>query len=191
MKRIIWLLLAVVPAYLLVDWLLPPDICGLFGDTLAAQTVQSGNPSPTPIGVVGANNAICDPYNPTICISSGTPKVILSAASNNSQLIGSAGLSSLNGVTITNTAATLQDVRFYDTATAPTCSSATGVVTNYPIGAGTATNPTTMVLDLGPLGKVFKLGIGVCITGANANNDNTNAALGLNLNLTFKNAATQ
>jgi hypothetical protein len=190
MKR--WLILAVFPAYLFVDWVLPPDVFGLFGDVVAAQTTQSGNPHPVPVGVVGANNAVCDPYNPTICIASGTPTVILSAASNNSQLVGgSAGLASLMEITIQNTAVTLQDVRFYDTAVAPTCSSATGLVANYPIGGGTATAPTIVTPPLGPLGKLFKLGIGVCITGANANNDNTNAATGLNLNLTYKIATPQ
>jgi hypothetical protein len=159
--------------------------------TIVMAAVQSGNPTPTPAGVVSTNAALCDPYNPTVCIAGGTSTVILSAATNNSQLIGPAGLASLMEITITNTATSLQDVRFYDTAVAPTCSSAAGVVSNYPIAAGTATAPSVIEVTLGPLGKVFKLGIGLCITAVNSNSDNGNAATGLNLNLTYKTAATQ
>jgi hypothetical protein len=107
-----------------------------------------------------------------------TPSTILSAASNNSTSVkGSAG--TLCSVSIINTTATLMDVRFYDTGSAPTCSSATGMVANFVVQANT-TSPG-MSPNLGPYGMAFASGIGVCITGVNANNDNTNAATGLNL----------
>lgn len=112
-----------------------------------------------------------------------TSGVILSAASNNSTSIkGSAG--TLCELVIIQTTTTLMDVRLYDTGSAPTCSSATGVVANYVVQSN-ATSPG-MVINLGTFGKAFASGIGICITGANANNDNTNAATGLNVNYSFK-----
>jgi len=112
-----------------------------------------------------------------------TPGVILTAASNNSTSIkGSAGI--LCELTVINTTVTLVDVRLYDTASAPTCSSATGVVANYPVQANTVS--PGFALPLGAYGKQFTLGIGICITGANANNDNTNAVTGINVNYAYK-----
>lgn len=110
--------------------------------------------------------------------------VVLSAVSNNSQMVGTAGPRQLFEITALTTAAALMDVRLYDTATAPTCSSATGMKANYPVlskadGGG-------FTITFGALGKTFNLGIGLCITGANANDDNTNATTGMNLNFTFK-----
>ena len=112
------------------------------------------------------------------------PGVILSAASNNSQLIGPAGAHALMTLEVFNTTAAVLDVRFYDVATAPTCSSATGVVANYPVPS--LANGGGFALNFGFNGKAFLNGIGLCITGVNANNDNTNATTGLNLNYTYR-----
>lgn len=75
MSKLHWLCLAVIPAYLVVDFVLPPAIFGLFGDVVAAQ--QSGNPSPGPIGIVSSNVAVCDPSNPMNCLipAGGGPQV--------------------------------------------------------------------------------------------------------------------
>ena len=113
--------------------------------------------------------------SPTGAPSGGT---ILSAASNNSTSIkGTPG--TLYSVTWLQTTTTLMDVRFYDTASAPTCSSATGMKLNFVVQSNATTPGATF--NLGPFGIAFTTGIGVCITGANANNDNTNAVTGLNL----------
>jgi len=107
-----------------------------------------------------------------------TPLTILSAASNNSTSI-KASPGTLYSVTWINTTTTLMDIRFYDTASAPTCSSATGMKLNFVVQSN-ATSPGGSPV-FGPAGIAFASGIGVCITGANANNDNTNAVTGLNL----------
>lgn len=75
MSKLRGLLLAVIPAYLAVDFVLPPSIFGLFGDVVAAQ--QSGNPSPGPIGIVSSNVAVCDPSNPMNCLTpaGGGPQI--------------------------------------------------------------------------------------------------------------------
>ena len=82
-------------------------------------------------------------------------------------------------MTVIQTTTTLMDVRFYDTASSPTCSSATGMKLNF-VAQSNVTSPG-FTYNLGPTGVAFTSGIGVCITGANANNDNTNATTGLNL----------
>jgi hypothetical protein len=112
-----------------------------------------------------------------------TPGHILSAASNNATNI-KASAGTLSELSILQTTTTLMDVRLYDTATTPTCSSATGVVANYVVQSN-AVSPG-MTIPLGPFGKAFVNGIGICITGANADNDNTSAVTGLNVNYSFK-----
>lgn len=111
------------------------------------------------------------------------PQTILSAASNNSTLV-KATPGTLLSLTWMNTAATLMDLRFYDQATAPACSSATNMVANFVVQANTVSPGATP--NLGPTGLRFVNGIALCITGANANNDNSNAATGLNVVLGFQ-----
>lgn len=108
---------------------------------------------------------------------------ILSAVSNNSTLI-KAGPATLYAFTWVQTTTTLMDIRYYDTATAPTCSSATGMKINLPAQSNAVSAGATITPG-GPVGVAFANGIGVCITGANANNDNANATTGLNLVTTF------
>ena len=111
--------------------------------------------------------------------------IIHSAASNNSQLVGTAEghqVFELTVMSVTGTAAA--DIRLYDTAVAPTCSSATGVIANYPIAAGASSPGFT--INMGPYGKSFYAGVGVCITAGTANNDNTSATTGLVVNFTYR-----
>ena len=112
-----------------------------------------------------------------------TPSTILSAASNNSTSI-KASPGTLYSVTWINTTTTLMDIRFYDTASAPTCSSATAMKMNFVVQSN-ATSPGGSPV-FGPAGIVFANGIGVCITGGNTNSDNSNAVTGLNVNLGYK-----
>ena len=133
--------------------------------TIVDEQVYLGNP------VINANPA-----------GGATPGHILSAASNNSTSIkGSAG--TLYELTYLQTTTTLMDIRLYDTASAPTCSSATGVVNNYVVQSNVISAGAT--INMGPVGKKFVNGIGICITGANADNDNTNAVTGLNVNYSY------
>jgi hypothetical protein len=96
MKQAIRLLFASIIAYLVVDWTLPPGIFVLFGDTVAAQTTQSGNPSPGPIGVIGANVAVCDPYNPQNCL---TPAATTLVNASGTTGVVSAGMGNVVGKT--------------------------------------------------------------------------------------------
>jgi hypothetical protein len=115
----------------------------------------------------------CTPYH----LSGGT------AASNNSTNIkGSAG--TLCDLTVINTTSTLYYLKLYNLSSAPTCSSATGIVHVYPIpnaaGAGAGIQRTLVY------GEAFGTGIGFCVTGGGADTDNTNAATGVFVEASFK-----
>jgi hypothetical protein len=79
-----------------------------------------------------------------------------------------------------NTTTTLYYLKVYDLATAPTCSSATGIKHVYPIppasgsgGAGGLVAPKAL------FGEWYSLGFAYCVTGGGADTDNTNAAAGI------------
>jgi hypothetical protein len=116
-------------------------------------------------------------------IGGATGGTILSAASDNATSV-KASPGTLASVTWLQTTTTLMDVRFYDTASTPTCSSATGMKLNFVVQSNAVTPGATF--NFGPFGIAFTSGIGVCITGANANNDDTSAVLGLNLIYGYK-----
>lgn len=120
---------------------------------------------------------------PASATGGGTPGHALSAATNNSTNV-KASAGTLYSITIVNTTTTFADFRLYDTASAPTCSSATGAVENIPIQSN-AVSPG-IHLNFGPAGMAFTTGIGYCLTGANADNDNTNSVTGININYVFK-----
>jgi hypothetical protein len=105
----------------------------------------------------------------------------LSAATNNSTSIKSTG-GQVWQVTVINTTSSAADLRLYNSAAAPTCSSATGVVWNIPIPANTTAAGVVFSI---PTGLFFTKGIGVCLTASNADNDNTNTVTGLNVNIAF------
>lgn len=150
--------------------------------TIATNTGASIPVGSSVIGKVGIDQTSFGITNGVVVLSStvggATGGTILSAASNNSTSI-KASAGTLYSLTLIQTTTTLMDVRFYDTASAPTCSSATGMKLNF-VAQSNATSAGA-TYNLGPTGVAFTTGIGVCITGANANNDNTNAATGLNL----------
>jgi hypothetical protein len=129
----------------------------------------AASPCATTIGNVGLV------ATPTGGATGGT---ILSAASNNATSIkGSPG--TLTSLTWLQTTTTLMDIRFYDVAGTPTCSSATGMKLNFVVQSNAISGGATV--NLGPSGIAFTTGIGICITGANANNDNSSATTGLNV----------
>lgn len=113
----------------------------------------------------------------------GTGKIIRSAASNNSQMVYPAGSWVLTEITVLTTGATAAAfLRLYDTAVAPTCTSATGVTKNYPINAASATYAGFTIA----VSQRFTQGIGICLTAVNSDTDNTPATTGINLNFTAR-----
>ncbi len=136
-------------------------------------TVQPGNTANTTPWLV----------SPSASATGGaTPYHVASAASNNSTNVKNAP-GTVYDLTIIQTTTTLGDFRFYDSASAPTCSSATGVVNNLPVQS----NAISPGLHLNyPAGKLFANGISFCYTGAIADNDNTNAATGVQIQIDYK-----
>lgn len=114
----------------------------------------------------------------------GTAYHIASAATSGGQTINvKASAGTVYDLTIINTTTTLGDFRWYDSASAPTCSSATGVVSNLPVQS----NAVSPGFHLNyPVGKNFVNGISFCYTGAVADNDSTTPATGVQINLTYK-----
>ncbi len=111
------------------------------------------------------------------------PVHVLSAASTNSTSVkGASG--QLVGVVAINTTATIYYLKFYDTASAPTCNSSTVVLT-FPVPFGASSAGGGFVIPL-PQATSFLNGIGICLTGGIADNDNTNAATGVAMNFFIK-----
>ena len=82
----------------------------------------------------------------------------------------------LYNVTLINTTATVYYIRFYNLASAPTCSSSTGYAFTLPVPASTSGAGLTVSV---PVGYAFSTGIGYCITGGGSSTDNTSAATGI------------
>jgi hypothetical protein len=113
-----------------------------------------------------------------------TPTHVLSAATTNSTNIKNAA-GTLCSVTIINNTATAADFRLYNLSSAPTCSSATGVVANYGIQANT-TSPG-LSPNLGTYGMNFDTGIGFCLTAYDGTDTNNTASVtGIQINLAYK-----
>lgn len=81
--------------------------------------------------------------------------------------------SQLTDIQVTNTLAAAVYVRLYNTASAPTCTSATGIVARYIIPANATGAGATFDF---PVGKAFTVGIGACITTTVADTNNTAVA---------------
>lgn len=103
------------------------------------------------------------------------------ASTNATSVKASAG--TLCGGHAINTTGTIYYLRFYNLATAPTPSSATGYVLTVPVPANTT--GAGVLLEFGPFGANFSTGIAFCITGGPSSTDNTNAAVGVFVNLAY------
>jgi len=103
---------------------------------------------------------------------------ILSTASTNATSCkGSAG--NLYGFDVYNTTTTVYYLRLYNTASAPTCSSATGFIRSIPVPPGAASGLVGGIVSNQTYPVNYSTGIGYCITGGSTSTDNTNAAAGV------------
>lgn len=129
--------------------------------------------NPVTVNPAAATTGGCTPYH----LSGGT------AASNNSTNIKSSA-GTLCSLTAINTTATVYYLRMYNSAAAPTCSSATGAVHTYPIPA--SATGAGLTIPLGAFGEAYGTGIGFCVTGGGADTDNTSAATGVYIEASYK-----
>jgi hypothetical protein len=115
-----------------------------------------------------------------------TPYFLTSAASTNSTTANAAA-SRLMSMSLENTTTTVYYMRFYNAASAPTCSSATNFVRTYPVPPASAAGGVGGTnLNFGPTGVAFSTGLSFCLTGGGSSTDNTNAATGVYINLDYK-----
>lgn len=130
----------------------------------AIQTAVQTNP-----GYLGASATTTN--QPVEC-------AIVSAASTNSTSCkGSAG--NWYGIDIYNTTTTVYYLRLYNTAAAPTCSSATGFIRSIPIPPAPAAGQVGGIVRVLPIAVGYATGIGYCLTAGSSSTDNTNAATGI------------
>ena len=108
----------------------------------------------------------------TVATPTGTPFIIVSAASTNlSNQVAAA--TSLFELTISNPTATPATVKLYNKSTAPV------VATDVPVFSRTIAAGDTQSFPFGNIGKRFSAGLSVAITGAAADTDATNAPVGV------------
>lgn len=122
----------------------------------------TNTPTVTPQPTTGNG---CTPYH----LSGGT------TASNNSTNVKNAA-GTLCRFTVISTSATLAYLKVYDSASAPTCSSATNLKHVYPIPAGVS-GGGAQVFD--SFGEKYGNGISFCVTGGGGDTDNSNAPTGV------------
>ncbi len=93
-------------------------------------------------------------------------------------------------ITAISTSTTLMYLRLYNTASAPTCSSATSYVSSLPIPPASASGQAGgFVYTRGiPNTGDFTTGLSFCITGGSAGNDNSSATQGAYIHIDYKEA---
>lgn len=128
-------------------------------------------------------NAAPEPStNTTVAVS--VCNILSAATTNSTSCKGSAG--NFYGFELYNTTTTVYYLRFYNTATAPTCSSATGFIRSIPIPPAAAAGQVGGALSNQVFPVNYTTGIGYCITGGSSSTDNTNAAVGIFGEIRFK-----
>jgi hypothetical protein len=159
----------------------------LLGIVALGQTTKSASVPVTMAsdqGAIGSVNLTaaatggCTPYH----LAGGT-----SGASVNANMIKSSAAGTLCTISAINTTTTLYYLRVYDTASGPTCSSATGAVHSFPIPPAASSGLAGGIsIPLPPFGEAFANGIGYCVTANGTDTDNTNSASGIYINGSYK-----
>lgn len=107
------------------------------------------------------------------------------ASTNSASIKGSAG--NLLAMVALNTTTTVYYLKLYDSSSAPTCSSASGIAHVYPIPpAAAAGGVGGFVVPIPVAGEGYSSGIGFCVTGGGSDTDNTNAATGVFIEASYK-----
>lgn len=174
MRRIVFaalLLLAAVPAS---DAQVPLGQTAAPGGTVSG-TVTANQGTPAAVG-----NAW--PVTPVAGAAGGGTKYHLAGltASGTNSTSVVAGSHALYRLTATNPTVTGGWLRLYDSATAPTCSSATNAADPYWVPPSGGINITD------PVGVSFSNGIAFCFTGGGTDTDNTNGPAGVSISMNYK-----
>jgi hypothetical protein len=94
------------------------------------------------------------------------------------------GKTQIRYIVAVNQTATVNYLKLYDVATAPTCGTTTPVLFKVALPASTS-NPVVLQIPI-PDGMQFQNGVGMCLTGAVADNDSSNAVTGIIINFGVK-----
>lgn len=125
---------------------------------------------------------------PVAGTSGGTTPYHLSGATasgtNSTSIKGSAG--QLYALIPINTSTSIGYLKIYDSASAPTCSSATGLKHVYPVPPAAASGGANGFALPIPVGEAYASGIGFCFTGGGGDTDNTNGPAGVYIEGSYK-----
>ena len=152
-------------------------------------TVQPGNTANTTAWKVDGS-AVTQPVsgtvsaNPVPTTTGGLSVFQLQPAASNNSTSVKASPGQVYHVAVTNNSATVNYLRFYNTASAPTCTSATNQV--YQLAIPASTSGAGFVEDISQ-GLAFSTGIGICVSSGYAWTDNGNAtASAISLTIGYK-----
>ncbi len=131
-------------------------------------TAQTGStPGTAQTGtVIAANTA------PVPAASGGLTTYFLQPTASTNSVNVKATAGQVYWVLAENNSATVNYLRLYNTSSAPTCSSASLLITQIQIPASTSVGGVNIPL---PFGIPFSTGIGICVTSGYATTDTTNA----------------
>jgi len=162
---------------------IPASSSGVNSSTVSKMFVLA--PGPNWVPTLGDSSGYVY-VKPQTSTTMGCPSSSLnySAATNNATLIKN-GPGSICTITVTQSTTTAMELKLYNLASQPTCSSATGLIDNIPIPSS-ATSPGYHLTY--PMGRYLGTGISFCLTafGAPASStDNGNAATGVTVSFTY------
>jgi hypothetical protein len=145
----------------------------------ANQSVNVNQVNGAAVASPDANSYIISPNaaTATAATAASVCNILGAASTNSTSCKGSAG--NFYGYEIFNTTTTVYYLRLYNTAGAPTCSSATGFIRSIPIPPAAAAGQVGGIVSNQNVSANYTTGIGYCITGGSSSTDNTNAATGI------------
>jgi hypothetical protein len=106
------------------------------------------------------------------------------ASTNSTNILNAAG--TIYHYSLSNTTTTIYYLRMYNSASAPTCSSATGFVESIPIPPAGAAGQAGGRERIMNIGQAFTTGISYCITASSGSTANDAAAAGVFVTILYK-----
>lgn len=168
-------------------------------DTAAARATTDGDYIPCTTDVDGrihtTNPAISGTKMRAMLVDSSGNEVVMptaglthydaaDASTNSTAVLAAAG--TVYHYSLSNTTTTVYYLRMYNSASAPTCSSATGFVESIPIPPASAAGQVGGRERIMNIGQAFTTGIAYCITASSGSTANDAAAAGVFVTLLYK-----
>jgi hypothetical protein len=141
-------------------------------NNVAGSAIVAGTNLIGKVGIDQTTNGTTNAVVPVPATSGGLTTYFLQPTASTNSVSVKASAGQVYWILAENNSATVNYVRFYNTSSGPTCSSATGLVTQIQIPASTAVGGISIPLHFG---IAFSTGIGICVTSGYATTDTTNA----------------